>query len=357
MNWPKVSLKIFVIAFINSLRTDKILYLVIGIYALFTIIYFAVAGKLDDMAYSHYVKLFVLNYLILCPLITFFVGLTRIIHRIDGRRKLAFRYMFSAEHLARLLSGLLLLGALMIFLGTFTSIKMALPGELGFLYDRQLADFDRMLHFGVDPWEITKALGGAKLFNILLINYNVIWVMVCFLPIFWIATSPAAHTFRLRYFLCYLFTWVILGNVLAKIFISAGPAFYGLVTGDELRFAGQMALFAENNTSANSISKLHSYLWQAYSTGNSGLGTGISAFPSVHVGLVTLNALFVREFSPWAGRLAFAYVGVIQISSSFLGWHYAVDGYVSIIIVLAIYLLLKAIFERRQYLPIAFENS
>ncbi|MCP4185015.1 MAG: hypothetical protein GY761_17170 [Hyphomicrobiales bacterium] len=331
------------LAFLDALRSDTILYVLVGTYALLSITYFAAMGKMDDMAYGYYVKSFSINYLILCPMVAFLFGITRIVHRLDNRRSLAFRYMFSSRRLGRFFAGLILLGAIMVFLGTFTSIKMALPGEQGFIHDRLLADIDRMLHFGVDPWRYVGQVVNAEFLPIVVINYNIVWVMICFLPIFWVAVSPRADKFRLRYFICYIFTWVILGNVLAKLLISAGPAFYGLVTGDELRFAGQLALLAENDDSANSITRLHSYLWQAYSNGSTGLGTGISAFPSVHVGLLTLNALFVREYRRWMGWLAFIYVGVIQISSFYLGWHYAIDGYASIIIVCAIYWLMKKV--------------
>ncbi|MCP4182981.1 MAG: hypothetical protein GY761_06650, partial [Hyphomicrobiales bacterium] len=80
-----------------------------------------------------------------------------------------------------------------------------------------------------------------------------------------------------------------------------------------------------------------------YRTGNSGRGVGISAFPSVHVGLITLNALFAREIFPRLAGLAFAYVGIILVSSVYLGWHYAIDGYVAIFVVYAIYWLMKKV--------------
>ena len=79
------------------------------------------------------------------------------------------------------------------------------------------------------------------------------------------------------------------------------------------------------------------YLWILHSLGQTGFGSGISAFPSVHVGLATFNALFAWEYSRRLGILAFVYPGLIQASSVYLGWHYAIDGYAAIIVTALIY--------------------
>ncbi|MCP4182493.1 MAG: hypothetical protein GY761_04150, partial [Hyphomicrobiales bacterium] len=258
-------------AFLNALRSDMILYGMIGVYTALAIVCFAAMNRLDDMPYWNYTRAYFIICLFVCPVVAVLVGITRIVHRLNNRRRLAFRYMFSPKNLSRFFGGLILLLALMVFLGTFTSIKMALPGEQGFIYDRFLADIDRMLHFGVDPWQYIHMLVGSSVLGMAEFNYGEVWLAIWIISICWFALSPAADKYRLRYFVCYIFTWVILGNVLAKIFISAGPVYYGLVTGDELRFAGQLAFFSENNNSVSSVFRFHAYLWDAYRTGNSGL--------------------------------------------------------------------------------------
>jgi membrane-associated phospholipid phosphatase len=70
--------------------------------------------------------------------------------------------------------------------------------------------------------------------------------------------------------------------------------------------------------------------WQQ--SGGSQLGRGISAMPSMHVSLAFLFFLMMRHVSPLAGRLFGVYFVIILIGSVHLGYHYAVDGYVSIII-------------------------
>jgi membrane-associated phospholipid phosphatase len=134
-----------------------------------------------------------------------------------------------------------------------------------------------------------------------------------------------------------MLVWVVCGNALAGLFLSAGPAFYGAVTGDEGRFAAQLAFLAHGAQSTNSAVTYQTYLWSLHQYGTAGFGSGISAFPSVHVAVAALNALFLWSHSSRLGLIAFAYIAVIVASSVYLAWHYAIDGYASIAIIAVIY--------------------
>jgi membrane-associated phospholipid phosphatase len=46
----------------------------------------------------------------------------------------------------------------------------------------------------------------------------------------------------------------------------------------------------------------------------------------------------VRVFS---GSVAFVYVALIALSSVYLGWHYAIDGYISIVLVVFSHFLVR----------------
>ncbi len=117
------------------------------------------------------------------------------------------------------------------------------------------------------------------------------------------------------------------------------------MTGDTGRFAA-IASFLTRDASGSSAALFQAYLWSNHQAGTSALGTGISAFPSMHVALAMVNALFLREINRSAGHAAFAYVGLVLFSSVYLGWHYAIDGYVSILIVLALHALMRRLFGR-----------
>ncbi len=244
--------------------------------------------------------------------------------------------------LGRLAGAAAVFGAVIVFMGSFTTFKTLMPLlRDGFPYDRLQADLDALLHGGVDPGPYLMALlGRLDILTVLQWNYSVAWTAFTFIPIFFVVLR-ARGTVRLRY--CLSFVWTVLGNIIACLFLSAGPAFYGHVTGDAARFAEQLRTIDHG---VGSI--FQAYLWQNHLQGGVGLGTGISAFPSVHVGITMMNALFLRELNRKAGLLGFAYVLVILISSSLFAWHYLIDGYVSIAVVLLLHVALKRAFAARS---------
>lgn len=79
------------------------------------------------------------------------------------------------------------------------------------------------------------------------------------------------------------------------------------------------------------------YLWQGYVTQVNGIGSGISAMPSMHVSIAVLMALCTYRLNKTLGYFACAFAVIIQIGSVHLGWHYAVDGYFSVLSTLAIW--------------------
>lgn len=334
----------------NGLRSDLILYVMVAVYTIPTILYFTYTGRAERLAYPLYYGPWLLNNFVLLPALMMGIGAIRIYARSHLRRSLIVQHLFSPRRVSRYFAGMVLLVAMMFHIGTFTSLKSIMPNFGGFVWDERLADIDQILHFGVDPWLYIYDVFGTSLLWILEINYNIYWFILCFFTLFWIITSSGADKIRLRYVSCYILTWIILGNLYAVLFLSAGPAFYGHVTGDEVRFAGQLAFLAQGAEGPNSVVAYQDYLWSSYISDKAGLGTGISAFPSVHVGLITLNALFARELNVWLGRVAMAYVGVIMISSVYLGWHYAIDGYFSFVVVWLIYSFAKKVpFEKWSF--------
>ncbi len=238
-------------------------------------------------------------------------------------------------------------GSFILFMGSFTTFKTLMPAlRNGFPYDRVQADLDALLFGGVDPgpW-LTALFGNPHILSILEWNYSVGWPAFAFAPLFFIVLRTKGAV-RLRYCLGFALVWAVLGNLLACLFLSAGPAFYGHVTGDAARFAAQLRML-DNGV----VAAIQAYLWQNHLQDVAGLGTGISAFPSVHVGVTMMNALFLREFSRTAGLLGFAYVFVILVSSTLFGWHYLIDGYTSILVVLLLHVALKRLFAARSATP------
>ena len=75
------------------------------------------------------------------------------------------------------------------------------------------------------------------------------------------------------------------------------------------------------------------YLLDNYNAGTPALGTGISAMPSMHVAIATLNALMLSSLGRWQAVAGWAFAAIILFGSVYTGWHYAIDGYVSMLVV------------------------
>jgi PAP2 superfamily len=270
------------------------------------------------------------------------------LHRFDRRRRLAFQRVFSARRFGSLLAGSALLAAIMLFEGVFTSVKNTLVvWQGGFHFDRQFADLDAFLHFGVDPWRLVTPLMNSAAARVFVgYNYGIIWFLITFGSVYFVASSPRADSVRSRYFVSFMLVWGLLGNVLAGLFMSAGPAFYAQATGDSTRFAELAASLAQGAALGDATGLFQDYLWSLYETGQTGFASGISAFPSVHVGLIVMNTLFAWDACRKLGWAMIAYSVLIFVSSVGLGWHYAVDGYASAILVIVMHVALKRVFKR-----------
>ncbi|TIQ31774.1 MAG: hypothetical protein E5X48_26595 [Mesorhizobium sp.] len=324
-------------------RKDSGLYLIIAAYTLAGLVFLHAVGADDRSAYSIYFADWIKLNCLTFPIFVVIFDAILILHRFSSRRLLVVKTTFSNGRLAYFLSGLCLLVALMIFQGTFTSVKNAMPvWQGGFRFDVVQADIDAFLHFGIDPWRWLYAVAKNDWVRAVVEwNYNVLWFLLNFSALFFVATSPKVASIRTRYVVCFMAVWIIVGSVLAALFLSAGPAFYGLVTGDTARFGEQLAFLTKGLGSFYSAVSYQNYLWSLNEAGRTGFGSGISAFPSVHVGLVTLNALFLREYNRHLGALAFLYVAFVAASSVYLAWHYAIDGYVAASVTFLIYVVAR----------------
>ena len=328
---------------VQILRADSVVYTAVAAYAAIAICVLRTSGVLSAFTGLHYAPVWIKVFFLLFPFVYGMLGVLHVVHRVDKRRRLAFRMTFSGKRLAHFGAGLVLLFAMMIFHEAAGSIKDALPvWHGGFLYDAAQADIDRLLHFGEDPWRYLYAVAGnGAVRAIVEWNYNQGWFIVCFSALFWVAVAYEARTIRTRYMICYVLVWIVIGNVFAGVFLSAGPAFYGHVTGDMARFADQMAFLSQGGGGRHSAVHIQNYLWSLYERHDQGLGSGISAFPSMHVSLVTLNALFLFEVNRKWGLAAFAYVALIVASSVYLAWHYAIDGYAAVVLTTLVYTIVR----------------
>lgn len=188
-------------------------------------------------------------------------------------------------------------------------LKVMMPYAVGFWADPLLAELDSRI-FGLDPWKPLHALPLEFIDRVYLT-----WGPFCAATAIALAFAPCDRK-KGRCLVAYFLTFgsCALGQYLLP---SAGPVFFEAV-GYGSRFADLPILPWVRRTA--------DYLWVTYTSPGFRVGSGISAFPSLHVAGAFWIALVLKEYVPRIQVLGWAYWLCILVGSVYLGWHYALDG-------------------------------
>jgi len=231
----------------------------------------------------------------------------------------------------RLVANAALYAAITVYFGAFTGLKCTFPLIRPFCFDPFLSQLNRSIHRGV-LWRALQALFDRGWGNqLVFLSYYGVWPMIlAFSPI--LAAFLQDRLLRRRYLVCYVLSWMLLGTIAALIFMSAGPIFYGHVTGDAHRYVRM-----QHYLRAHGMTWGAQHLWDVYRRGAIEPGAGISDFPSMHVTISTLATCLAWSLRRWLGMVMTAFTTLIVLSSAYLGWHYMVGDYVVVPAVVALW--------------------
>lgn len=222
-----------------------------------------------------------------------------------------------------------------LFICSYSSLKQTIPLINGFTFDLNLYKIDKFLHFNHTPWELLQPLIGYPAVTKFIDFCYLAWGSIFVYSLLYMACHKS-RKLRLQFFISLACCWIFIGNVLANIFSSAGPCYFSRVTGLSANPYAGLFSYLESVPQLGAITN-QDLLWRAYKADIFMPLGGISAMPSMHVSIAVLLALLYKNFGKWQGRLLILFAAIIQIGSVHLGWHYAVDGYLSGIVTILIW--------------------
>ena len=209
--------------------------------------------------------------------------------------------------------------------------KTMIPHVTSYWADPLLANLDHAI-FGRDAWRLFR----SELLGPVYAKAYVCWFFITFGVMGVLAFSKRDHS---TLFNGFLVVWIGGGTVGQYVLPSAGPMFFERI-GHGPRFEQLLA------TNDPSYGRVADYLWKFHEAGGAGLGTGISAMPSMHVAMAVWTALAARALWKPLTIPAIAYALVIYGASVSSGWHYATDGLVGLLVTLGAYRLCAAWSDR-----------
>lgn len=230
--------------------------------------------------------------------------------------------------------------ATLCFQAGFLIFKTSMPYIIPFFADPAFLKLDYFLHFGIDPWDITHRLGQSFPLDGLASIYLGGWLSIALILPIVLAALDGNTTRVQRTMVLYVSSWVIIGNMLALAGLSVGPIFYDRLYGGDY-FSVMSQSLEPISPNMQIIRNTQEGLWILYTNFDQSMGTGISAFPSVHVSVATLAAIYLFERSPYLLPVSIAWISAILFMSIYTGYHYAIDGYVSIIVIMGLWLFLR----------------
>lgn len=249
--------------------------------------------------------------------------------RPDGPLAFLGRLLTDGDIGIKLARGAPMLLALVLFMPAFSAMKSAIPLFSAYTWDDTWIGLDRALH-GTDAWRFMQPIFGYPAVTSALSLLYHLWILLIYAGGVWFCFFVNDRELRARYFLVYFASWTILGIAVAFATASVGPCFLAPLLGD-YRFEEQMDYLRHANEHFPVLTlPVQDQLIAWHQRGSHGLGRGITAMPSMHVSLAFLFFLAVRRVSKLAGVLFGLFFVAVFVGSVHLGYHYAVDGYVSV---------------------------
>jgi hypothetical protein len=325
---------------VQKVRKALIDYPIITVVAIYTAIIFAVYP-------ANYQSLYFDNFFIFESFLIPFILVCMTVACIAAQPLAPFQALY---RMFRERIRILIVGQVLFVCGqvAFTTYKINIPHFVPFYADPWLATIDNNLH-GTVPWTMLYQ-GPGLLTDMVDFLYSKVWPVV-YLSLFAHGLIFFDRRQLLRLSWMIFFCYAVLGNLVATVFSSVGPVFYNNFYAGGRYLDVLQRVFADGNL--KDVILYSKYLLKNYHSSDAAFGTGISAFPSVHVAFAVLVAWSLTSFGRWPAAIGWAYALSIEFGSIYTGWHYGIDGYASAVLTSIAWILISShyklpLFPHRQ---------
>jgi len=211
------------------------------------------------------------------------------------------------------------------FAYTYTWLKVSVPLVRTRLFDVELWQLDRWLHFGVSPTVLAIELVGNSPVARWVDEYYALWLPSIPLIMAYVMVSPGRAR-RRNFALANAVLWLV-GAWIYLAVPALGPCYSSpdvmeptrdwmpkVVSTQELLWNNYLVLVRSRGSMLESFSPLF----------------GVAAMPSLHVGAYAMYTLWARRYARRWYPVGVIATALIFFGSIATGWHYAVDSYVGL---------------------------
>lgn len=215
-----------------------------------------------------------------------------------------------------------------VFAVAFSFIKSAIPLLSPYVWDVLFTRWDYLIHGNNHPWMLLQPVLGYPLVTAIINFLYNLWYLIMYTLLMLQVFDRRNPALRMRFLLSFLLAWIVIGTLGAIAFSSMGPCYDPGIASNSGPYAPLMNYLNHASKSFPLPTlELQRMLWENYQNNGTGVGSGISAMPSMHVAIAVLMALFGWQHSRVAGVTLTLYATIVFIGSIHLAWHYALDGY------------------------------